>query len=167
MDARAKRKASEISTSSTGTDSGLSVPTTKKKRVTSWGADQVPPTRWSLRKFPASKSTEIDEGKEKGKAEKKPDVEVMVVPQEKVSKKKTSDSTAISMDPVGLTLATDFLSSEKVDECILPEADKLLLPVAVHRLNTLTTNQVSEVNVGHVLHVSLSLVFQFIFISGL
>ena len=56
IDARAKRKASEISSSSTGTDSGLSAPSVERKKASSSVAEQVPPTRWSLRKFPTDKS---------------------------------------------------------------------------------------------------------------
>ena len=155
-DARAKRKASEISSSSTGTDSGLSAPSAQKKRTSSSVAEQVPPTRWSLRKYPADKSAGFEETKEKGA---QPEVEVMAPPQEKFGKRKGLESAAVSMDPIGLTLVADFLSSEKVDECILPEADKLLLPVAAHRLKTMTTKQILEVNVGHVLHVSFSFGF--------
>ena len=62
--------------------------------------------------------------------------------------------TSISMDPIELSLSADFLSSEKLDECVMPEADKLLMPMAAHRLETVDTRQLAELNVGHILHVS-------------
>ena len=93
-----------------------------------------------------------------------PEAEVMVLPQEKPGRRKGLEGAAVSIGPVDLTLAADFLSSEKVDECILPEADKLLLPVAAHRLKTMTTKQTLEVNVGHVVHVSFFFLWVFIFL---
>ena len=126
----------------------------EKKQATSVKSNPALASRWSIRKSPAVKPAEVEVDKD----EEPVIEEVVALPKEKTKettvKTKGLEGTSVSMDPLEISLTSNFLSSEKVDECVLPEADKLLIPVAAHRLGTLNRVQVAELGVGHILHVS-------------